>query len=121
MVRAFRWSRAVLVLAAVGIASAAFAVDLLEKMQAEVAAIVKTSKGAVVTIEDDVLQGAWFDGDAIKDVVVDANLHKEIANAIRDARKELSKLAEEKEKRDTAAVRELRSKLRELENKEALS
>src|SRR5438874_13679918 len=98
MVRVFRWSKAVLVLAAVVIASAAFAVDLLEKMQAEVAAIVKTSKGAVVTIEDDVQQGAWFDGDVAKSVVVDANLHKEIANAIRDAQKELTKLAEEKDK-----------------------
>ena len=117
MVRAIRYSRIALVLAAVGCSSAAFALDLLEKMQAEVANIVKVSKGAVVTIEDDISGIAVFHQDLVKSGSVNArDVNKHIAEAVRQAREELAKLAEQKpEKRDRVAEREIRTRLRSLE------
>ena len=117
MVRAFRFSRIVLVLAAAGLTSAAFALDLLEKMQAEVASIVKVSKGSVVTIEDDVSELGFFHEHLMKAGLGNtADTNKHVAEAIRQAHEELAKLAQQKaEKRDRVAEREVRAKLRALE------
>ena len=118
MVRALRGGRTILILAAVGIAQAAFGLDLLEKMQAEVAAIVKASKGAVVTIEDDVLQMGWSPDERI----LGEEVNKQVAAAIRQAREELAKIAEgSSEKPNREAQRELRARLRALEHKEEVT